>query len=160
MNNSEDGRQKTEDSLSCEALAKREGQLVHAKNRSGMTLVEVLLGAAILGIMAVVVINALFYPRLLAVSSTLKQMAVQAGTGEIERLRANYTYTNMPPSSVTNLSAKFNLNGRSMTATDTVQTVSALGFAGYDDYEYKRITVVVYYGTTNLTLVSYRSPSE
>jgi prepilin-type N-terminal cleavage/methylation domain-containing protein len=167
MNSSEDGRRGSEDggqrtdvSLSCEALAKREGQLVHAKNRSGMTLVEVLLGAAILGIMAVLAVNALFYPRLLAVSSTYKQLAVQAGTGEIESLRTN-VYANVV-SRTNNLTSKFNLKGRSIIATDTVQTVPASGFAGYANYEYKRITVVVSYpygnGTTNLTLVTYRSP--
>jgi prepilin-type N-terminal cleavage/methylation domain-containing protein len=129
------------------------------KMKRGMTLVEVMLGMAILGIMSVLVIKALFYPRFLAVSSTLKQMAVHAGTSEIERLRSDYTYDNMPASMTPNLSADFNLKGRSLSAVDTVETVSASGYGlGYANYEYKLITVVVSYGTMNLTLISYRSP--
>jgi type II secretory pathway pseudopilin PulG len=122
-----------------------------------MTLVEVLLSAAILGIMAIAATRATFYPRVLAVSSTLKQLAVQAGTGEIERLRADYTYDSMPASFTTNLTAKFNLKGRPISATGTVQEFTA-SKAGYADYQYKRITVTVDYGATNLTLITYRSP--
>jgi prepilin-type N-terminal cleavage/methylation domain-containing protein len=128
------------------------------KNRRGMTLVEVILAATIMGIMSVVVIHALFYPRFLAVSSTLKQLAVQAATGEIERLRANYSYTNMPASLVTDLSAMFNLNGRSIIATDTVQEFPASATGYTTSYKYKRITVAVSYGTMNVTLITYRSP--
>ena len=119
-------------------------------DRRGMTLVEVLLSAAILGILAVVVINALFYPRLLMVSSTLKQSAIQAAAGEIERLRANYSYALMPASGTTNLTARYNL---------TVQEFTSVNAPGYaTPYKYKRITVSVSYGNTNLTLTSYRSP--
>lgn len=159
--NSQDRGRKSEDGSQRTAFR----QNFHAKNRSGMTLVEVLLAAAILGIMSVVVIHALFYPRLLAVSSTLKQLAVQAGAGEIERLRANYFYDTMPGSSVTNLTTKFNLKGRSIIASNRVETVSVAAPPGYAaGYQYKRITVTVSYpygnSTTNVTLITYRSEAE
>ncbi len=123
-----------------------------------MTLVEVLLSAVILGLMAIAATKATFYPRILAVSSTSKQLAVQAGTGEIERLWTAYAYTNLPASFTTNLTAKFNLKGRSIIATDTVQEFTASKADYARDYKYKRITVTVAYGTTNLTLITYRSP--
>ena len=128
------------------------------RNRSGMTLVEVLLGAAILAILAVLVVNALFYPRYLVFSSTLKQLAVQAGIGEIERMRADCTYNSMT-NSTNNLTAKFNLNGRTIIATDKVLESTFVNAPGYTTpYRYKQITVTVSYGTTNVTLITYRSP--
>ena len=53
--------------------------------QQGMTLIEVILGAIILGILAVMASTALFYPRLLVVNSGLEQSAIHAATAEIER---------------------------------------------------------------------------
>jgi prepilin-type N-terminal cleavage/methylation domain-containing protein len=151
MNNSEDGRQKTEDSLSCEALAKREGRLVHAKNRSGMTLVEVLLAVAILGIMAVAVVNALFYPRLLALSNIFKQQAILTGTDEMERVFSQ-SYGAIS-SRTTNPGDRYSVNGRKITNVVTSVTVLGSGSAAY-----KRITVSVNYpgGENPVVLETFR----
>lgn len=54
------------------------------RTRKGMTLVEVMLSAAILAIMAIMVTTALFYPNLLVVNSGLEQSAIHAGIGELE----------------------------------------------------------------------------
>ncbi len=138
-------------SLSCEALAKREGRLVHAKNRSGMTLVEVLLGAAILGIMAVVVVNALFYPRLLAVSSIHKQEAVHAGTDEMERVFSQ-SYGAIS-NRTTNPGDRYSVNGRKITNVVTSVTVLGSGSAAY-----KRIAVSANYpgGEKPVVLETFR----
>ena len=53
--------------------------------QQGMTLVEVMLGAAILAILAVMASTAFFYPRLWVVNSGLEQSAIHAGIAEIER---------------------------------------------------------------------------
>ena len=55
------------------------------KARQGMTLIEVILGAVILGILAVMASTAFFYPRLLVVNSCLEQSAIHAATAELER---------------------------------------------------------------------------
>jgi len=61
------------------------------KKRRGMTLVEVLLGTAILAILAVLAMTSLFYPRYLAVTSALEQNAIHAGSSDMERYLHNYS---------------------------------------------------------------------
>ncbi len=56
-----------------------------------MTLIEVMLGAAILAILAVMASKAFFYPRLWVVNSGLEQSAIHAGIAEIERNLHNHT---------------------------------------------------------------------
>lgn len=109
------------------------------RSRCGMTLVEVLLAAAILGILAVVVINALFYPRFLAVSSTFKQQAVHAATDALERVFAQ-SYSSAS-NRVENPGGRYTLNGRSITNVTT--SVTVLG--GGANPQYKRVTVTVRY---------------
>lgn len=123
--NSADRRRRTED----------RGQ----RNRRGMTLVEVLLAAAILGILAVVVINSLFYPRFLAVSSVFKQQAIHAGTDAMERVFAQ-SY-NSASNLVVNPGGRYTVNGRSLTNVTTSVTILGGGASPL----YKRVTVTVRY---------------
>ena len=125
-------------------------QNFHAKNRSGMTLVEVLLSAAILGIMSVVVIHALFYPRLLAVSSTSKQQAILAGTDALEQVFSQpYNFTNPP----VNPGGKYAVNRRAITNVTTSVTVLGSGSTAH-----KRVTVTVSYpgGGNPIVLETFR----
>ncbi len=120
--------------------------------RRGMTLVEVILGIAILGILAVVVVNALFYPRLLVVSGALKQQAIHAGTDALEQAFSQ-GYHSLPEGTVSlgNLSSRYSVNGRTVTGSrDVTDVVGVL--------EYKRITVTVDYGGENPVVIrTYRS---
>lgn len=111
MNNSEvrgrgteDGSQRTDGGVGSLQSPPLEGcpqggvgrAVTDRKTRSGMTLIEVMLAAAILGILAVAMTTALFYPRYLVVNSSLEQSAIHAGTAEIERHLNN---TNNPAAS-------------------------------------------------------------
>jgi len=55
------------------------------RSRQGMTLIEVIVGAVILGILSIMASTAFYYPRLLVVNSGLEQSAIHAGIAEIER---------------------------------------------------------------------------
>jgi prepilin-type N-terminal cleavage/methylation domain-containing protein len=118
------------------------------KNRRGMTLVEVMLAATIMGIMSIVVIHALFYPRLLAVSNALRQEAILAGTDALEQIFSQpYNFATPPVNPV----GKYVVNGRAITSVIT--TVDREGTP-----EYKRITVTVSYpgGGTPIVLETFR----
>jgi type II secretory pathway pseudopilin PulG len=118
-----------------------------------MTLVEVILGIAILGILAVVVVNALFYPRLLVVSGALKQQAIHAGTDALEQaFSQGYSSLSEGTVSLGDLSTRYSVNGRTVTGfRDVTDVVEAL-------VEYKRITVTVDYGGENpVVLRTYRA---
>jgi len=120
--------------------------------RRGMTLVEVILGVAILGILAVVVVNALFYPRLLVVSGTLKQQAIHAGTDALEQAFSK-GYNSLPEGTVSlgDLSTRYSVNGRTITGSRDITDVGGV-------LEYKRIIVTVDYGGDNpVVLRTYRS---
>jgi type II secretory pathway pseudopilin PulG len=136
-------------------------QTIHLQknSRRGTTLVEVLLGAVILAILAVTALTALFYPRQLAVSQGLKRAAINAATDEIERLHST-PYANVVPGTqpVRNLSGFYNINGRTVTATTTVQRVSAT-FSGRS-YEYHFIHTAVSYpgGESPVVMEAVRSP--
>ena len=54
------------------------------RRRKGVTLIEVILSSVILAILAMLAVNAIFYPRLLVVNSGLEQSAVHAATAELE----------------------------------------------------------------------------
>lgn len=119
-------------------------------NRRGVTLVEVLFSAAILGILAVVVINALFYPRFLAVNSTVKQLAIQAGNDFLEQVvsQSYEEITNGLTIADIGISNKYTLNGRTViTINPLTNSPSAVGGP-----EYKDLIVIVNYGKTNVVL--------
>jgi prepilin-type N-terminal cleavage/methylation domain-containing protein len=111
------------------------------RNRRGMTLIEVLLAASILGVMAIVVINALFYPRFLAVSSTFKQQAVHAGTDAMEKVFSQ-SYDSLANGMVSlgNLSDRYALTGRTVSGNRHVETLGGGGSPAY-----KRVTIMVSY---------------
>lgn len=61
------------------------------RRRRGLTLVEVMLSAAIIAVLAVLVAGALFYPARLVVSSARRQAALHAAGSDMERVAAmNY----------------------------------------------------------------------
>jgi type II secretory pathway pseudopilin PulG len=128
-------------------------QRLRAKNRRGTTMVEVLLAAVILAILAVVVVNSLFYPRFLAVNSTLKQLAVQAGTDFMEQVvsQAYEEITNGLTIASIGITNKYTLNGRTITI-DPLIVVESPGAVGTP--EYKDLTVKVNYGQTNFVLTT------
>jgi prepilin-type N-terminal cleavage/methylation domain-containing protein len=126
------------------------------KTRSGMTLVEVILSAVILGILAILVVNALFYPRLLVVSSALKQQAVNAGTDALEQVFSkSYNSISNGTVSLPDLSGRYSMNGRTVFGTLSVETLGV-------SEEYKHITVTVNYpnGQNPVVLETYRSPMK
>jgi Tfp pilus assembly protein PilE len=115
-----------------------------------MTLVEVMLAATILGIMSVVVIHALFYPRFLALSGTFKQQAILAGTDALEQVFSQpYNFTTPPVNPV----GKYTVNRRAITNVTTSVTILGSGSAAY-----KRVTVTVSYpgGETPIVLETLR----
>jgi len=127
--------------------------------RRGTTLVEVMIGVAILAVLAVAVTTALFYPRHLVVSRAFKQAAIHAGTDALENAFTG-PYAGLADGTVSlgDLSAQYNINGRTVTGDVTVVTVPG----GPSDLfnEYKRIAVAVAYpgGDTPVVLTTSRSP--
>jgi prepilin-type N-terminal cleavage/methylation domain-containing protein len=123
--------------------------------RQGMTLVEVMLAAVILAILAVVSANALFYPRLLVVNSGLEQSAINAGIGELERHLNSY----ITPSN----RGLFDTDGWSLNDTPNSFITSAIYKNDYEDYgghegEYVEIkTTVEYRDGKTVDLITYRS---
>ena len=65
-------------------------QTMATMNRDGFTLVEVILSAGILAILAVLAVTSLYYPAHLIVASGVEQAAIHAGNSEIERHLNNY----------------------------------------------------------------------
>ena len=63
------------------------------KNRpQGMTLVEVMLSIAILAILAILSVTALFMPRYLVINSGQEQSAIHAGSAAMERHLHNHLF--------------------------------------------------------------------
>lgn len=54
----------------------------------GVTLVEVMMAVVILAILASIAANALFFPSRMIVDDTIRQIALQATTQEMEEIRA------------------------------------------------------------------------
>jgi prepilin-type N-terminal cleavage/methylation domain-containing protein len=124
---------------------------VSDKNRrGGMTLVEVILGIAILAILAVMGATALFYPRYLVVTSALEQSAIHAGSAEIERYLNNYL--NPVTNGVFKTSGWPLINvSRSITTNKEFVNIS-------DSYRYLVIsTAITYRDGKTVDLVTYRS---
>jgi Tfp pilus assembly protein PilE len=113
-----------------------------------MTLVEIMLAAAILGVMSAVVIHALFYPRFLALSGTFKQQAILAGTDALEQVFSQpYNFTTPP----VNPGGKYTVNQRAITNVTTT-SVTVPGSPAY-----KRVTVTVSYpGGNPIVLETFR----
>jgi len=64
--------------------------------RSGTTLIEVILAAVIIAIMAVLATTALFYPTRLVVSDARRQVALHEAGRDMERVRST-VYTDISP---------------------------------------------------------------
>jgi len=120
------------------------------RNRRGMTLVEVILGAAILGVLAVAVITALFYPRYLVVTSAIEQSAIHAGSSEIEGYLRHYT------NSATQ--CQFGMSGWIIGAANITTTTNIIPDPAYNTCHYVEIkTSVAYRDGKTVDLVTYRS---
>lgn len=127
------------------------------RKKDGTTLVEIMLGIALLAILVVVFLSSLFYPRWLNTSCMFKQQAVQAGTDAIERLFAlPYTAIATGNQSLMDFSDRYRFNDRSV-----VQTVySADRITPGSGVEYLHITVEVAWpgsGDSPVVLETYRS---
>ncbi len=123
------------------------------RTRTGMTLVEVMLGAAILAILAALATTALVYPRLLVVNSGREQSAIHAATAEIERHLHNHLAPADP--------GIFNTDGWIIQNTNIpplVATNETIPGTSGDTCEYLPIHVTIDYrdGKT-VELVTYRS---
>ena len=117
-------------------------------NKTGMTLIEVMLSIAILAILAVLASSSLFYPRYLVATSGLEQSAIHAATAEIERHLNDYTAP-VPR-------GQFNTDGWTFTITTNLTTHTDSIFS--DDADYLEIsTSVTYRDGKTVDLVTYRS---
>jgi prepilin-type N-terminal cleavage/methylation domain-containing protein len=122
----------------------------HIQQQRGMTLVEVLLGVAILGIMAVLAVTSLFYPRYQVVTSALEQNAIHAGSAEIESHLRNY----INPVN----RGQFDLAGWSGGNASITTVTNIITESAYDDCRYLGIaTTVTYRDGRVVNLVTYRS---
>ena len=124
------------------------------RSRQGMTLVEVMLAAVILGILAVVASNSLFYPRWLVVNSGLEQSAIHAATAELERHLHSIDSTPL---------GQFNTDGwplQNVTTNVTQLHDDGVDFGGAigDRADYLEIkTTVEYRDGKTVELITYRS---
>ncbi len=117
-----------------------------------MTLIEVIVGAVILGILAIMASTAFFYPRLLVVNSGLEQSAIHAGIGKIER--------NLH--SIDSTLDQFNTDGwplQNVTTNFTPHQEDVVGGAIDDEAKYLEIEVKVDYrdGKPPVEFITYRS---
>ena len=127
-----------------------------------MTLIEVILAALILGILAVALTTALFYPRYLVITSALEQSAIHAGTAEIERHLFNHLDPAVEP-------GVFETDGRALSSalaniTTSITTNDTENIDG-DPYTYLVISnSITYRDGKTVEMVTYRSlmisPSE
>ncbi len=132
-------------------------------SRCGITLLEVMLGIAILGILATATITALFYPRHLVVSRARKRAAIHAAIDNIETLSAS-SYLSIAEGDqlIPNHSADYLINEQ--TVTTTVYQVETrddeLTFIESAPFEYKYIRTEVEFagGENPIILETYRSP--
>jgi prepilin-type N-terminal cleavage/methylation domain-containing protein len=114
-----------------------------------MTLIEVMLSIAILAIMAVLGVGALFYPRYLVVTSALEQNAIHAGSAEIERhLRS----AGSPAAG-----GQFKLAGWNTDLTIPPPVITTNVVSGDDCDYYKITTTITYRDGKQVKLETYRS---
>lgn len=125
------------------------------KNKQAITLVEVMISAVILAILAILAVTSLFYPTFLVVNSGLEQSAIHAGTAEIERHLNNY----LNPV----LRGEFNTDGWPLiSVTTTTEPVDppdpVIGGGVGDVAEYLKIrTTIEYRDGETVDLITYRS---
>lgn len=126
----------------------------HTNLRSGVTLIEIILGLVILAIMGIAAVTSLFYPRYLTTASATRRLAVDAATDHLERLFAtDYLLIAGRPAEV--LTGTYNINGQTVTTTVYAEQIPA-------SFDYLHIRVEATYpgGATNdpVVLETYRSP--
>ncbi len=121
------------------------------KHARGMTLVEIMLALAILGILAVATLISLFYARYLAVTSDIEQSAIHAGISTIERNLYNHLDPALPGDSIT---AGWIIAETNITTSVTTNTESY----GTDEYSYLVISnTVTYRDGKTIEFITYRS---
>ena len=119
------------------------------RSRQGMTLIELLVGAVILGILALMASTAFFYPRLLVVNSGLEQSAIHAGIAEIEMHLYDTNFVSL---------GTFNTDGRVPIDIDTTITETNDVDSGGNPGKYAEIkTTVEYRDGKTVDLITYRS---
>jgi hypothetical protein len=129
----------------------------------GTTLVEVILGAAIIGIMAIATLISLFYPRYSVVTGGYKRLATQTGSVHLEELAAQ-PFTHILPGDqpIPSHAGSQEIGGR--TVTTQVYRVEAReetipGAPGSTmTYLYIRTEVAFPNGEDPVVLETYRSP--
>lgn len=121
--------------------------------KTGITLIEVMLGVAILAILAMLAVTGLFYPTGLVVTSSREQSAINALSSGAERYLHNIT--------APIAEGIFNTFGTDVSATVTTnpppdQTIP--GTIG-DTAEFSQIEVTVQYSNNRppIRLITYRS---
>ncbi len=117
----------------------------------GMTLIEVIVAMIVLSILAILAVNALFYPRYLVVTSSLEQSAIHAATAEIERHLNNYTSPVERKIFNTDGWTPVSITTATNIVIDPIDTTS-------DNAQYLKIeTTVEYRDGKILNLITYRS---
>jgi prepilin-type N-terminal cleavage/methylation domain-containing protein len=124
---------------------------LRSKNKRGMTLVEVLLGAAILSILSIAAVTSLFFPLSLVIASGQEQTAIHAGIADIERHL--HDVNDLPGAGI------FTLDGASLTGADILTTATVITEdPGGDPYRYLLISnTVTFLNGKTVELVTYRS---
>lgn len=87
-------------------------QETRAKKKAGTTLVEVILAAVIIAMLAVMASTAFYYPTRIVVSDARRQVALFEANAEMENLASPYPYanvTNAPSRNITALNKTFGL---------------------------------------------------
>lgn len=126
-------------------------KLFSRKHARGMTLVEIMLALAILGVLAVATLISLFYARYLAVTSDIEQSAIHAGISDIER----NLYSHLSPAPRgDSTTAGWSIEETNITTSITTNTE----FYGTDDYSYLVISnTVTYRDGKTVEFITYRS---
>jgi len=108
---------------------------IQGRNRlcSGTTLVEVILAAVIIGILAIVAVTALMYPTHLVVSDARRQVALHEANAEMEELAYPRPYSEVitaPSRNITALNKTIVLDRSVDNTTDKVITVTVTDEVG------------------------------
>lgn len=120
-------------------------------NKTGVTLLEVMLSIGILAILAVLSVTSLYYPRYLVVTSAHEQSVIHAATSEIE----SYLYERTTPAT----RGAFNTDGWKLEDTNYTFSITPVtnDYSG-DEYSYLIISnTVTCRDGTEVEFVTYRS---
>ena len=123
------------------------------RRRSGMTLIEVIIGIAVLAVMAVLAASALYYPRYLVVTSALEQNAIHAGSAAIEGTLHNYSN---PQTNTAFKLDNWNIGG-DITSYPPTPYEDTIPGTGGDKCKYLIISNSVSYRGKTVKFVTYRS---